>query len=384
MNTPDKPVHQTLRILSRIAYITGIIFLIISLTLNFIPAKKVSATSGKIWTTRSTCIPPAPQDENHYTWGEEVFIRGSNFNPNTIYHWGITGQPGSASADPGIIVAAWYIAPGTVINTDADGYFCFKAYTIAPDDLGEYSVDVFEVGGTNPKNDNYHVDPAPAATLTDTPANTPTETPTETPTNTPTSTTTETPTETPTGTPTSTATDTPTNTPTATPTDTPTATPTDTPTNTPTATPTDTPTSTPTDTPTSTPTHTPTNTPTHTPTDTPTSTPTNTPTDTPTATLTNTEPPGIDLQTDTPEVPGNTTVTPVVAGIVDLGTVTPIPTLPQPAQPGNPPAVLIPATGADLSMPSPLANLQTVFGKLGLAMLGIGLVLQGLSRKLED
>ena len=46
--------------------------------------------------------------------------------------------------------------------------------------------------------------------------------------------------------------------------------------------------------------------------------------------------------------------------------------------------MLIPVTGADQSMPAPLANLQTVFGKLGLALLGIGLVLQGLSRKLED
>ena len=180
MNTPDPPIHQTLRTLSRIATITGTAFLIISLTLNFIPAKTVSATSGSIWTTRSTCIPPAPQDENHYTWGEEVYIRGSNFDPNTDYYWGITGQPGGASADPGIIVAAWYIAPGTVITTDADGYFCFKAYTIAPDDLGEYNVDVFEVGGTHAKSDNYQVDPAPTATPTDTPTNTPTETPTET------------------------------------------------------------------------------------------------------------------------------------------------------------------------------------------------------------
>jgi hypothetical protein len=35
-------------------------------------------------------------------------------------------------------------------------------------------------------------------------------------------------------------------------------------------------------------------------------------------------------------------------------------------------------------MPAPLADLQTVFSKLGLAFLGIGLVLQGFSRKLEE
>ncbi|HEY4693247.1 MAG TPA: hypothetical protein VIH16_07400 [Bellilinea sp.] len=318
MNTPDQIVNQTLRNLSRIAYITGIAFLIISLTLNFIPAKTVNATSGSIWTTRSTCIPPAPQDENHYTWGEEVFIRGSNFDPDTVYHWGITGQPGDASADPGIIVAAWYMAPGTIITSDEDGCFCFKAYTIASDDSGEYSVDVFEVGGTNAKNDNYHVDPAPTATPTNTATNTPTNT--EIP-----------------------ASDTTTNTPT------------------------------------STPTNTPTNTPTSTPTDTPTNTPTNSPTNTPT----NTGAPAIDT-TNTPEEPANTLVTPAIANLVDLGTATLIPTLPQPAQPGNPPAELIPITGTDQSMPAPLANLQGAFGRLGLALLGIGLVLQGLSKKLED
>src|SRR3990172_2225015 len=291
MNTPDQIVNQTLRNLSRIAYITGIALLIISLTLNFIPAKTVNATSGSIWTTRSTCIPPAPQDENHYTWGEEVFIGGSNFDPDTVYHWGITGQPGDASADPGIIVAAWYMAPGTIITSDEDGYFCFKAYTIASDDSGEYSVDVFEVGGTNAKNDNYHVDPAPTATPTNTPTNTPTVTLTVTLTN----------------------------------------------------------------------------------------TPTNSPTNTPT----NTGAPAIDT-TNTPEEPANTLVTPAIANLVDLGTATLIPTLPQPPPPGNPPAELIPITGTDQSMPAPLANLQGAFGRLGLALLGIGLVLQGLSKKLED
>ena len=104
------------------------------------------------------------------------------------------------------------------------------------------------------------------------------------------------------------------------------------------------------------------------------------PTDTPTAT------PTVIVITDVPPTatPTNTPVTPVVTETVDPGTSTPVPTLPPPPPPQDTPSVLIPVTGADLSMPAPLANLQTVFGKLGLALLGIGLVLQGLSRKVEE
>lgn len=187
-----------------------------------------------------------------------------------------------------------------------------------------------------------------------------------------------------TNTPTNTPTDTPTNTPTNTPTDTPTNTPTDTPTNTPTNTPTDTPTSTPTNTLivfTDTPTDIPTGTPTDTPTDTPTSTPTNTvevPTDTPTftATPTNTLIDFTDVPTNTPESPTNTPETP-------QDTPTTPPTLPPP-DPTNPPQVLIPVTGVDLSIPSPLGKLQSIFGNLGLALLGFGLVLQGIARKVRE
>src|SRR3990172_1094524 len=146
MNTHRVPLNKVLRALSRISYITGVAFLIASLVLNFIPVSPVSAAPASVWTTRTTCNVPDPQDENHYTWGDTVYIRGSNFLPSTVYHWTIAGKPGGASLDPGIIVAAWNLAPGGPITTTADGYFCFAAYVIPPDDGGEYVIDVFEIG----------------------------------------------------------------------------------------------------------------------------------------------------------------------------------------------------------------------------------------------
>ena len=85
--------------------------------------------------------------------------------------------------------------------------------------------------------------------------------------------------------------------------------------------------------------------------------------------------------TPTP-TPTFTPTSPIVTPTDDPGTSTPVPTLPPPTT--NTTTVLIPVTGADLSMPAPLANLQTVFGKLGLMLLGLGLVLQGLSKKYEE
>jgi len=38
----------------------------------------------------------------------------------------------------------------------------------------------------------------------------------------------------------------------------------------------------------------------------------------------------------------------------------------------------------DYSLPVPLAKMQTTFGNLGLALIGLGLVLQGLSRRIKD
>jgi hypothetical protein len=116
---------------------------------------------------------------------------------------------------------------------------------------------------------------------------------------------------------------------------------------------------------------------TETPTDTPTDEPTEIPTDTPT------EIPVTDVPTELPTIIPPTDI--ITEAPTDPGETPspPPPTLPPPA-PSNPPQVLIPVTGADLSVPSPLNNLQSTFGNLGMALLGFGLVLQGVSRKLED
>jgi len=324
MKTHRISLRKILRTLSRLSYMAGVALLIASMALNFMPVQQASAAVTSIWTTRTTCENPDPQDENHYVTGDTVYIRGNTTDPLTQFAWTVTGNPGGSSADPGIVVASSSLPPGAIITTNASGYFCFAAYTIPPGDWGTYTVDVYQVTKpSNSKNDNYRVDETlPTAT------NTPTDTPTSTPTDTPTSTPTDTPTSTPTDLPT--ATNTPTDLPTAT------NTPTDLP---------------PTDEPT--------------PTDTPTQVVTDEPTPTPTIIEVT------DVPTDIPtEDPGQTPPVP--------------PTLPPPPNPTTPPQVLIPVTGADLSMPAPLNDLQSTFGNFGLALLGVGLVLQGLSRKLEE
>jgi hypothetical protein len=121
-----------------------------------------AANAGAIWTTQETCNDPAAQDANHYDVGETVHIRGDGFDADTTLSWSITGQPGGASSDPGIVVAS-----GDVL-TDGTGYFCVAAYTVLPGDDGEYTVDVESAS----KNDNYRVEDE--ATPTDPP---PTEPP---------------------------------------------------------------------------------------------------------------------------------------------------------------------------------------------------------------
>ncbi|MBG0786629.1 MAG: hypothetical protein H0S79_16150 [Anaerolineaceae bacterium] len=107
-------------------------------------AQEIQNNSGAIWTTDGSCG-DATQDVNHFQKGHSVYINGDGFDAGS-YEWKITGNPGGASADPGIVVAS-----GTVIVDDS-GSFCFNAYTIKNDDGGEYSV---KVGN---KGDNYRVD----------------------------------------------------------------------------------------------------------------------------------------------------------------------------------------------------------------------------------
>jgi len=102
------------------------------------------------------------------------------------------------------------------------------------------------------------------------------------------------------------------------------------------------------------------------------------------------------------EVPPTKTVTPV--GTDDPGSPTPeitetVVTTPQPTSSGRdedrdsqPPAtlapptgsniaILIPVTGGDLSQPKPFGTASLLFINFGLALLGFGLILNGLGRR---
>jgi len=117
-----------------------IMFTMLAAILVIASMAMVSATA--IWTTTSDCN--SPQDENQYLPGQDVYIHGLGFDSNTLYSWDITGKPGGASCDPGIVVA------NGSQSTNSLGGVCFKAYTIT-DDCGEYSVKF------DKKNDNYRV-----------------------------------------------------------------------------------------------------------------------------------------------------------------------------------------------------------------------------------
>ena len=118
--------------------------IIVSMLIFVFMLSVVSATSGSIWTTRESC--DTPQNENHYDIGEDVWIKGENFDEGD-YDWNITGQPGQASCDPKEIVA------NGSYTVDGTGAFCFKAYTVENDDCGEYKASF------DKRQDNYHVVP---------------------------------------------------------------------------------------------------------------------------------------------------------------------------------------------------------------------------------
>jgi hypothetical protein len=108
------------------------------------------------------------------------------------------------------------------------------------------------------------------------------------------------------------------------------------------------------------------------PTQTPLPTNTHTPTITPTSTKTPTT-----TKTYTPTFTATTISN---AGEVRLPTSAVVPTLPAPAPGGN---ALIPVTGADFTLPSGYNLLQTTLVNAGLLFLGIAMVLQGVSRKIN-
>jgi hypothetical protein len=330
--------------MAKIGYVLGITLMMVGLILSVLhtPAK---AASGAVWTTRETC--GNPQNENHYDVGDHIYLNGAGFSPGQSVNWYIKGRPGGASGDPGIVVAS-----GTV-NADSNGEFCFKAYTIQPDDWGEYKVTAEGAEG-----DNYRVGGEPTATSTST------STATSTATMTPTTTMTPTATATSTSTATSTATMTPTTTSTSTSTATSTAT------NTPTPTSTGTVTVVP-----------------------PTATETSVP---PTATATNTIVPNpvIDTPTPTPTTEPSSTPEPTTPpsnpepSATPTETSAPPATLPPPTSPPRktqPPA-LIPVTGADFSLAGQnyLTGLYSkILTNLGIGLLGLALAFHGIGNRLN-
>ena len=156
-----RTLHRIFRSLSRAFYTGGVALLIASLVLNFIPVNPVRAASGSIWTTIQPCsvVAGADQDKNHYMTGETVVVRGEGFLLNTTYTVTVTGNPGGSSQDSGAVVAT------VDTTTDSSGYFCVDAYTIPPDDWGEYTVDTWLNGEKAAKNDNYRVNAATEAYL---------------------------------------------------------------------------------------------------------------------------------------------------------------------------------------------------------------------------
>lgn len=121
-----------------------IIFLLGSLSI--VLAENNNGNSGSIQTTRSDCGENV-QNENHYLIGEDVYIKGKNFNPG-IYNWEINGQGNSSCDFNKTIISGIY-------NVNNSGEFCFNAYTIKEDDCNGYKAYF------NGKQDNYRVEQVP-------------------------------------------------------------------------------------------------------------------------------------------------------------------------------------------------------------------------------
>jgi len=116
------------------------------------PGAGLAATTGNagaIWTTAATCNSPAPQDQNLYSVGDTVHIRGSNLDASTLHYWRIVAV--NVQGKP-------VIDSGTA-TTDGVGYFWVAAHVIAAAEAGaEYSVDVDTSNDFHgAKNDNYRV-----------------------------------------------------------------------------------------------------------------------------------------------------------------------------------------------------------------------------------
>jgi len=127
----------------------GILLVVMSIALlglvSAVSMSSESGGSGAIWTTKDDCG-DEQQDVNEYDIGDAVYINGDNFDEGD-YDWSITGQPGGASCDPGIVVA------NGIYPVDETGAFCFEAYTVQEGDCG-----VYKARFSN-KQDAYHIIP---------------------------------------------------------------------------------------------------------------------------------------------------------------------------------------------------------------------------------
>ncbi len=151
--------------MKRIGQVTLVATLLLAAA--FINVQFISANTGAIWTTTGSC--GEPQNINHYSTGDIVFINGAGFDAGS-YDWAITGQPGGASNHPNIDVAFGSF------EVDESGAFCFDAYEIGPEDGGTYRVTFGN------KSDNYRVEQAePTPVPTQEPTQQPTEQPTQEP-----------------------------------------------------------------------------------------------------------------------------------------------------------------------------------------------------------
>ncbi|MEJ2758480.1 MAG: hypothetical protein P8046_08385, partial [Anaerolineales bacterium] len=133
----------------KFSYTTGTMFLILSILMSFIPSLPASAAAGAIWTTTSGC--GAPQNDNQYIPGNDVYIHYHNFVEGVTFTWNITGVSGP---DKNVVVASGSDTVTYEYANNTEG--CFWAYTIQPDDDGTYKASLTPEGGTA-KTDNYIV-----------------------------------------------------------------------------------------------------------------------------------------------------------------------------------------------------------------------------------
>lgn len=139
MRTKTYAIPKSKRIFIQLLAATLALLLLLGFPTNVL----ANGQSGSIWTTDDS---DTYQDKNHYDQGESVYVRGENLDPNTEYTYEVKGQPGGASSDPDQVVATGQV------TTDENGDFIVLAYTVQPDDDGEYKV---AVGN---KQDNYRVE----------------------------------------------------------------------------------------------------------------------------------------------------------------------------------------------------------------------------------